>query len=197
MQSKKAADAETVNRLISEVRAGGSDAFMALSDVYKPLLSAEIAPYTKELSAHDLADLKQGALIAFYRAALTYDTGKKDVTFGLYAKVCVKNGILDTLRYVARHRDREVCTDELPSLSDAQAGENPQQLFLDRQQIAQMYATARRILSPLEYRIFTLYMSGFSYTEIAAKLERTPKSVDNALTRIKRKIKEQVNSSAD
>lgn len=196
MQSKKA-DAETVGQLILKVRAGSSDAFLALSDVYAPLLSAEIAPYATDLSAPDLADLKQGALIAFYRAALTYDTGKKDVTFGLYAKICVKNGILDTLRYIGKHRRREVSSDELAVHLDARAGENPQQLYLDRQQIAQMYATARRILSPLEYRIFTLYTSGFSYTEIAAKLERTPKSVDNALTRIKRKIKEQVNSSAD
>lgn len=194
MQSEKKANPAEINRLVREVQSGNETAFATLADLYKPLLSAEIEPYRKELSATDVEDLRQGAMFAFFRAALSYDTNQA-VTFGLYAKICITNGILDGLRSIGRLRHREISADILPAPDGT--GENPQQLYLDRQRIRQIYLVIKGLLSPLEYRIFKLYMAGFSYTEIAAKLEKSPKSVDNALTRIKRKIKNKVNFSAE
>ena len=86
-----------VAKLLARVKKGSSDAFAKLSERYKPLLESEVARYISSLGDADLDDLRQGALVALYHAALSYreDHG---VTFGLYAKICIVNGIADALR---------------------------------------------------------------------------------------------------
>ena len=45
-----------------------------------------------------------------------------------------------------------------------------------------------RVLSPLEREVLAMYLEGRSYEEVAERLECNPKSVDNALQRVKRKV---------
>ena len=58
---------------------------------------------------------------------------------------------------------------------------NPQSLLLDKERVYETRRQIRSALSDLEYEIFEMYISGFSYAEIASRIGKTQKSVDNAL----------------
>lgn len=66
---------------------------------------------------------------------------------------------------------------------------NPQSLFLDKESMRELSRRIQSVLSELEYTIFELYIGGYSYFEIAARVGKSEKSVDNALCRIKIKLK--------
>ena len=67
---------------------------------------------------------------------------------------------------------------------------NPQSLLLDKEQVWETRRQIKAMLSPLEYEIFEMYISGFSYAEIASRIGKSQKSVDNALCRIKKKLRQ-------
>lgn len=92
---------EETAALITRIQEGSSGAFVRLSELYAPLLESEVARYTHSFSSADLEDLQAGSSVSLYRAALAYNP-EKGVTFGLFAKICIVNGIADTLRYVGK-----------------------------------------------------------------------------------------------
>ena len=61
---------------------------------------------------------------------------------------------------------------------------------MQRQQYDSMHEKMLQLLSPLEKEVLSMYLKGMSYQEIAQKLHRSEKSVDNALQRIKNKLEE-------
>ena len=178
---------DDVTELILHIQNGSSGAFVKLAEKYAPLLDSEVARYVGSLSSADLDDLRQGALVSLYRAAIAYDSSR-GVTFGLFAKICIVNGIADTLRYISK-KPSDISMDMLDENDLSVEDENPQSLMLDKEQFALLKRKISLILSELEYRIFELYLSGYSYCEIAAIVGKTEKSVDNALRRVKDKLK--------
>jgi len=67
---------------------------------------------------------------------------------------------------------------------------DPEEMFLRREKAEAMEAEINQKLSGLEQTVLSLYLGGMNYQEIAVELGRTPKSIDNALQRIKRKLSE-------
>ena len=178
-----------VERLLPLIRRGSSAAFLRLSELYAPLLESEVARYAGSLSEADLEDLRQGASISLYRAALAY-RADRGVTFGLFAKICIVNGIADSLRYIGK-KGGTLSIDELEESEQPDDGEpNPQSLLLDKERVGETRRQIRSALSDLEYEIFEMYISGFSYAEIASRIGKSQKSVDNALCRIKKKLRQ-------
>lgn len=178
-----------VERLLPLIRRGSSAAFLRLSELYAPLLDSEVARYAGSLSEADLEDLRQGASVSLYRAALAY-RADRGVTFGLFAKICIVNGIADSLRYIGK-KGGTLSIDELEESEQPDDGEpNPQSLLLDKERVYETRRQIRSALSDLEYEIFEMYISGFSYAEIASRIGKTQKSVDNALCRIKKKLRQ-------
>ena len=66
--------------------------------------------------------------------------------------------------------------------------QNPEEILIDRENVENLRKQIETVLSPLEKKVFDLYMDGMTYQEIAADMEKSPKSIDNALQRIKGKI---------
>lgn len=178
-----------VERLLPLIRRGSNAAFLRLSELYAPLLDSEVARYAGSLSEADLEDLRQGASVSLYRAALAY-RADRGVTFGLFAKICIVNGIADSLRYIGK-KGGTLSIDELEESEQPDDGEpNPQSLLLDKEFARETRRQIRSALSDLEYEIFEMYISGFSYAEIASRIGKSQKSVDNALCRIKKKLRQ-------
>ena len=67
---------------------------------------------------------------------------------------------------------------------------NPEDIMIDRERVGKIEAYIQNQLSPFEQKVVNLYIEGMSYQQIAEYLERTPKSIDNALQRIKKKLGE-------
>ena len=189
MNRHEDAKADEVERLLPMIRRGSNAAFLRLSELYAPLLEREVARYAASLPPADLDDLRQSASVSLYRAALAFH-GDRGVTFGLFAKICIVNGIADSLRYI-RGKGTTLSMDDLAESEQPGDGEpNPQSLLLDKEQAWETRRRIREMLSPLEYEIFEMYISGFSYAEIASRIGKSQKSVDNALCRIKKKLRQ-------
>ena len=186
MKNGESGQAENIGDLLLSIQSGSSGAFVQLSELYEPLLAKEVSRYAESLGSADLEDLRQAAFISLYRAALAY-RADRGVTFGLFAKICIVNGIADALRYIGK-KPVDVSIDQLADEDLPIGGENPQNMMLDKEESSEMRHKIRFALSPLECEIFDLYLDGFSYAEIAEKIGKTPKSVDNALRRVKAKL---------
>ena len=171
--------------LIRRVRIGDPAAFPALLEAYGGLIGASVARYGVDLQAADREDLRQTALLALYRAALNYDLTQSEVEFGLYAKVCVDNALVSQLRLLRRPADEPLPEDFLGEGKD-----DPATLLLADEAVALLRARIRAVLSPYENRVWDLYLTGHSAAAIAAILAKTPRSVENAVYRIRRKLRQ-------
>jgi DNA-directed RNA polymerase specialized sigma24 family protein len=125
------------------------------------------------------------ACVALHSAILHYDLGQCEVTFGLYARICVYNRTLDAARRAARAEvvsDYEV--EDVADTTDINSG------LVQRETVEMMLEYARSSLSDYEYRVLLMHIQGYKTAAIAAALSRTPKSVDNAKFRIFRRMRD-------
>ena len=190
MNQKKGNENERVRGLIGLVRGGDSQAFSALVDIYNPLLKKVLFLYTTEdMSEEDVEDLGQEELIAFYRAILSFDLDQSEVEFGLYAKICVTNSMISYKR-AARKKSGEISLvgdGELELISDPDG--EPAKIFAQKESERILGEQIEKTLSPYENEVWGYYVNGYSSKEIASKLNSGEKSIDNAIFRIRRKLK--------
>ena len=178
-----------VEKLIKLVITGDSDAFSALVEQYNPMLKKILSAYTtEEMSKEDVEDLGQEELIAFYRAIINFDADQKDVEFGLYAKICVTNSMISYKRAAAKKSNESLIGDEeMNSITDPD-GEIPK-FFEMRESERELGEQIEKTLSGYENQVWSYYVNGYSSKEIATKLNSSEKSIDNAIFRIRRKLK--------
>ena len=172
--------------LIRRVREDDQAAFADLLAVYEPLLHAEVARHSTGLGTQDAEDLRQLALLAFYRAALGFDLAQCEVEFGLYAKICIANALVSQLRVIHRRKveisDAELC--------EGDGGEgDPARRLMEREAAEALIARIQSLLSPYENRVWSLFIAGYSVRDIARAVDKAPHSVENAVYRIRQKLR--------
>jgi len=183
--STENAKRNTTIQLLLRVREGDQKAFLDLLAEYEPLIGAQVTSHARELSHADAEDMRQVALLALYRAALGFDLEQQEVEFGLWAKICIGNALASQLRTVRRrptvveYNERNV-TDVATSPADP---------LIEAEAAEALYARVRRVLSPYENRVWSLYMAGYRAGEIAEQLGKDAHSVENAVYRIRRKLR--------
>ena len=178
---------EEINALVTQVKNGNEAAFATLSKQFEPLTRALIKKFseTTVLGRAEREDLLQEASIALYKAAVRYDEAQNRVTFGLYAKICVRNRIISAKRHMERKKRRSsgsVKEDVLEKTAARHDSAAPPE------DVPSLLALAKEHLSPFENEALRLRVSGCSYKEIAEKLGRPVKSVDNAVSRARAKL---------
>lgn len=155
---------------------------------YLRLARACARPYF--LAGGDSEDLLQEAMFGLLKAIREYDKSR-EVTFRTFAEVCVKNRIRSVVTAATREKhaplNHSVPIEEQPLLNQDHVPD-PEELFISKEEEAERLEALTRKLSPLEQRILSLYLHGFSYREIGEQVGRTDKSVDNAVQRIRRKV---------
>jgi len=93
---------EDITKIINAYRSGDETAFDKLVGIYRPLIESMVSRCYEGLSQYlEKEDARQYALIAFSRAALSYNTEQSKVSFGLYAKICIGNALVSKLRSVS------------------------------------------------------------------------------------------------
>lgn len=180
-----------INYLLHQIREGQDTAFETLIVLYEPLLLSSVrrAVAKQPGLSDEQEEMLQEARCALYRAALSYSLEQADVTFGLYAEICIRNGL--TSKFL-RRQNKSVCSleslkgkEEIPSpLEDAL------ETLIQNENVSLLYAFIRRTLSPLEYEVFRMHEEGVSTSEMARKLSRSNKSVENALARAVKKLRQ-------
>ena len=177
-----------LSELIDMIRCGSfaNEAFSELLDRYSPLLKKRVTTYFGALSV-DESEPMQEASIALHSAAMTYDSDKCDgVTFGLYAQVCLRRRLLDLIKGERRRGEHEEDFDvERISVDSGILSR-----LVREEERLWLHSSARQLLSSLEYSVFSLWLSGLKTADIAEELSLEAKAVDNAKSRILKKLRD-------
>ena len=192
VEHSKNGQAPSVAQLILLVREGDGAAFEALLEQYKPMIESAVTrcianePYD---SARD--DLVQEATLMFYNSILTYDLEQHEVEFGLYAKICVSNALISQLRVLKKRK-----AEKLTETSDGELFSNdsfdPTLRVLEQESFKALCSVIRDNLSSFEYRVWQMYMSGMSAKQIGERIGKDDRSVNNAIYRIRKKLRSQL-----
>lgn len=175
-------DEKVIISLTDRVKSGDESAFGELSELFAPLIGAKISEYADVLEREEI---KQIADIALFKAAMAYDVNKSngEVTFGLYAKICINNQLLSELR---KQKPAVSALDEMLDIGVA----SHEEAVVDRQYFSSKLKRKKSELTEYEKSVLSLYLDGCSYAEISSKLGKDFKSVANAVVRIKAKLRD-------
>jgi RNA polymerase sporulation-specific sigma factor len=160
-------------------------AFRELVVRYEPMMRKRVTSIIKD--SCDEAEAMQEAHISLHKAALTYDPEKcGGVTFGLYAGVCVSNRLKTMLRI---HKRKSAKLDKFAQIEEECSHLDIESFLATRDLSERVMAIAEGLLSELEYSVFRLEFEGYTTRDIANKLSRSSKSVDNAKARIAKRLR--------
>ena len=187
----KAMTDEELIKYIGSIRAGDMFAFEQLSQQYRPLLvstvNATLANGSISIGASDRDDLMQEALLALYKAACTYKE-QDNVSFGLYAKICVRNSVYKAAEKLSR-QNRSI-SDIDPVFEDTMDTDaTPEECLLATEKAKEVHAFMENELTAYERKVFLLHLAQRTYAEIAESIGKDIKSVANAIARVRAKLR--------
>jgi len=145
----------------------------------------------------DADDLMQEASLGLYDAVRSF-SADKNASFRTYAGVCIDNRLRSAVRKSARDKNKPLSHylelsdyyKQEDAFSSADAGTDPEAMVLINESAAELHQQLQKLLSKKEYLVFTQYhLNGCSYEDIAKSLGMGSKAVDNALQRVRRKLK--------
>jgi RNA polymerase sporulation-specific sigma factor len=175
---------------------GERDAEEILVSRYFGLVRICARPYY--LAGGSYEDVTQEGLLGLLNAVREFSPEKK-VPFKSFAENCIKKRIYSGLKAATRNKHMPL-NSYLPidSLSDdgvsaadlvfGRSDTNPEELILSRERYEELFTELKGLLSSLESKILELYLEGLTVREISALTGRTPKSVDKAIWRVRRKL---------
>ncbi len=162
--------------------------FEELLSRYQPLINSAAMNCKNiyKLRECDIDDLKQISYIALFNAARHYSPDKS-VTFGAYAKTCIVNALQNYAKKQLKDSSESVLLDD--ELLQGDSFDSPETVVVSNEYIEELKSRINASLSDYEKKILKLYISNYSYEKMADMTGKSVKSVDNAITRIKSKIK--------
>ncbi|MBQ1674530.1 MAG: sigma-70 family RNA polymerase sigma factor [Oscillospiraceae bacterium] len=174
--------------------AGSRQAEEILVARYHRLVRSCARPYF--LAGGDSEDLLQEGMFGLIKAMREYDSSR-DASFHTFAETCIRRRLYTVLKAAnsAKHSPLNQSVPLNPSLFDASSSfalVDPEDLLIDREKAAAMLEEVRKQLSDFENKILGYYLDGLTCREISETVSRPPKSVDNAIQRIRRKVARQL-----
>lgn len=194
MQPLSSRDNLSDDELARRAREGDTDATVVLIAKYSALAKARVKNY--RVAGLEKEDLMQECLIGLLKAVRTYDSA---VPFCPYALLCMKRQMLTAVKAglakkhspLSDYVSLESSGDMLPGTSEISV-DSPEALLILEEDVQQRRRQMEVLLSQFEQDTLKLYLSGFTYEEMSKRLSSTEKSVDNALQRIRRKLRSAV-----
>ena len=193
-------DSRPDEELSALAKQGDRDAEETLVKRYTRLVRQLSRPYY--LAGGDSDDLIQEGMIGLMCGVREYN-GARSASFRTFAEICIRNRLYSAVRAAARDKHTPLNQSvplEIPffdgqgPVSGAMAGENPEDLIIGREGVQDALSDVRKQLSDFEAKILGYYLDGLTIREMAKAVSRSPKSVDNAVQRIRRKAARQLNS---
>ena len=180
--------------------AGDRNAEELIVSRYRRLVRTCARPYF--LAGGDSEDLTQEGMVGLIKAVREYDA-EKDASFRTFAEVCIRNRLYSVLRAAARDKHKalnqsvsldtpDFDSNSYTSGTNNLAQRDPEDSLIDREHTAALLSGVRKQLSEFEAKILGYYLDGLSCREIAETVGKPPKSVDNAVQRIRRKVAQQL-----
>ena len=164
---------------------------------YKPLVRKKAnALY---LIGGDTDDLIQEGMIGLFKAVESFDQ-EKESSFYHFAELCITRQMYSAVEasrrkkhaplnsYISLYDEEGENGVRLADVLSEEREKNPERMFIDRETFLQDLEKLSENLSTMERKVLDGILEGLNYKQIAAKLGKSPKSIDNALQRIKRKV---------
>ena len=188
--------------LIDRLRNGEGRIIDYIMDKYKNLVRSKAR--SMYILGADNEDLIQEGMIGLFKAIRDYDCGR-DASFYTFADLCISRQMYTAVQASRRQKHWPLNTyvslysnsrshgeNEEMELAEALPPDqdlNPETLFIDRERVEYLESQIDKELSSFEKQVLDLYLTGMSYSQIAKVLGREEKSTDNALQRLKGKLK--------
>lgn len=193
--------------LLTLLRGGDQEAEWELYDRYKLLVRARARTFF--LVGADHEDLVQEGMLGLYKAVCEFDSSK-NASFRSFAELCITRQILTAIKTATRKKHQPLntyvslnqpvyepgSTDR--TLLDILSGmgvSDPEEMLIGRENMEAVARDIQKKLSPLEKQVLGLYIEGLSYQQIGQLLHKPPKSIDNAIQRVKKKLEEHLKAN--
>lgn len=185
-------------QLIERLRGGEIEISDYLMEKYKGLVRKKArAMY---LIGGDTDDLIQEGMIGLFKAVQDYRPDR-EASFQTFASLCIERQLYSAVKNSTRQK--HIPLNSYVSLSEeAETGsleglwsENPEALIIDRENTGSLEKQISQTLSPMENKVLDYYLKGYSYIQIAELMNKQSKSIDNALQRIRGKIRDYIKKS--
>ena len=181
--------------LLRRLRSGESEISDYLVDKYKYLVRQKARPLY--LAGGDQEDLIQEGMLGLFKAIQGYQEDK-ETAFSTFAALCIDRQMYSAISMSQRQKHQPL--NSFVSLSEPVSEqelrlideETPEVIMISRESVDRMHEKIREILSPFEYQVLELYLKGYGYQQIAQQMEKSPKAIDNALQRIRTKVRSSV-----
>ncbi|MGE5573701.1 MAG: sigma-70 family RNA polymerase sigma factor [Bacteroidota bacterium] len=187
--------------LLQRTRSGQEAARDDLIRKYVPMVRHIVRATAPGLAASDFEDLMQDGLVGLLDAIRQYDPGKPGVKFSSFAYLCIIRKIYNSLRRQTSSKQKAlnqaislysyVDREETRMVLDVLAGDyiDPEAVVENEWASTRVEQVLRSHLSMLEYTVTALLLRGYSTSEISKAMGLDSKSVDNARTRVKAKLR--------
>lgn len=189
----------TDEQLVQMAQEGSETASEILIEKYKNLVKSKSKLYY--IVGADSEDVTQEGMIGLFKAIRSYDQ-KKVASFKTYAEMCVNHQIISAIKKANRLKHQPLNQfvsfskeveegDKNATLGDilqASHANEPEERMLLKEVVQFLKAYDSGLFSDFEWKVWTEKLKGKSYLEISQSLNKPPKSIDNALQRIKKKL---------
>ncbi len=184
-------DACSDEELLERMRRGENGISDYLMEKYKSLVRKKAR--TLYLMGGERDDLIQEGMIGLFRAVMDFQPDK-GASFMTFAGLCIDRQLYNAVQ--SSQRQKNLPLNSYVSFSDEDENrleqlwvENPESIVIEREDVRAFKEEISKILSPMEKKVLDAYLRGDSYEEIAEMLGKSQKSVDNALARVRGKIR--------
>ena len=189
----------TDEEMVKMAQEGSVTAEEFLIKKYKDLVKIKSSTYF--IIGGDKEDVIQEGMIGIFKAIRGFDEDK-EASFKTFAEVCINRQIISAIRN-ANMQKHQILNESLSLSSDndpegeqktleerlpSNRGDDPETLMLMKEIGQYLKEESHEIFSPLEQKVWDRMLQGKKYQEIATELEKSPKSIDNTMQRIKKKI---------
>ena len=182
----------TDEELIQRQRAGERELADYLIDKYKGMVLKKA--HAMFLIGGEQEDLIQEGMIGLFKAVRDYRFDK-NASFATFAALCVELQMYKAIEISGRQKHKPLnsyisLSEEDGPLRDTEdaSQQNPETIIIGEENAQQMLEDIKQALSPMENQVLDYYLEGADYLQIAEKMKKSPKSIDNALQRIRGKI---------
>ena len=189
----------TDEQLVLMAREGSETAEEILIEKYKGLVRAKSKAYF--IAGAEAEDVVQEGMIGLMKAVRSFDANR-EASFKTYAGTCINNQILKAIRKAEREKNQPLNDaisldnhlgekDENLTIGDIIKGsmfDEPEEKVIYEDTLERLGNISRQIFSPMEAKVLRAKIAGKNYQEIAEELGKSPKAIDNALQRIRKKI---------
>ncbi len=189
----------TDETLIQRLRDGEKGVSDYLLEKYKSVVRKKArAMY---LIGGETDDLIQEGMLGLFKAIQDYRPDR-ETSFRTFALLCMERQMYNAIQ--GSNRQKHQPLNSYVSLSDGSVDENtfeslvisnPESVIIDRETAIDLEQRIHKCLSPFENHVLDSYMRGHDYLQIADEFEKSPKSIDNALQRIRKKVRRTISET--